>query len=350
MRILASPARRNRAANPYNFLLSEALTAQGCEVVDLDGPAFSRWDIFRAKGRWDVFHIHWPQNYAKSIRGVFVLFVRLLVQRIKGAKIVWTAHNLHDHDAKNPFLERVLMSFVARLIHGVIFLSPSSRPAAYEQMPTLRQKPHAIIPHGLYGVRSGNTRAQSLSQFGLPQKGAVVGFLGDIRAYKGLDLLLDAFAKIAPGRMTLFIAGVFADAEYEKTARDRLSSLLEEGHSVVFHEGRLDHEALADAIRACGLVALPYRKSSNSGLALLVLENQVRIIASDLPVFRELERELGSNWVRIADSCASSDELISALEPTDTGDVERLNSFVAARSWTEIGRATIEFYRQLVAA
>lgn len=350
MRILASPARRNRAANPYNFLLSEALTAQGCEVVDLDGPAFSRWDIFRAKGRWDVFHIHWPQHYAKSIKGVFVLVVRLLVQRMKGAKIVWTAHNLYDHDAGHPILERVLMWFVARLIHGVIFLSPSSRPAAYAQIPALRQKPCAIIPHGLYGVRSGHTPAQSRPQFGLPHTGAVVGFLGDIRAYKGLDLLLDAFAEIAPGRMTLFIAGVFADAEYEKIARGRLSSLLEEGHSVVLHERRLDHEALAEAIRACDLVALPYRKSSNSGLALLVLENQLRIIATDLPVFRELESELGSNWVRILDRNPSGDALISALESTDVQDVERLNAFCAARSWTGIGRATIEFYRQLVAA
>jgi glycosyltransferase involved in cell wall biosynthesis len=347
MRILASPARRNRAANPFNFLLSEALAADGCEVVDLDGEAFSRWDVFRLRGRWDVFHIHWPQNYARSLKGVVVLSGRLAAQRLKGARIVWTVHNVLDHDQQHPRLERILMWFVARLVHGLIFLTPSSRVAAYERIPGLKAKPYAVIPHGLYGERSQKTRDESRALFKLPRDGLVVGFFGDIRQYKGLDVLLDAFADTRPGQATLFIAGAFADAAYGTKIRARLSVLTTAGHSVVFREERIDNATLVDAVRACDLVALPYRAAWNSGLAILVLENRGRILASSAPVFRELQHKLGPKWVETFDERLTGEKLLTALERKSDGDADRLKTFCESRSWSEISAATIAFYKRL---
>ncbi len=347
MKILASPARRNRMTNPFNFLLSEALAAQGCEVVDLNGERFRRWDIFRVVGRWDVFHIHWPQNSARTIKGVLLLITRLSIQRLKGARIVWTVHNVHDHDHSHPVLERVLMWFVARLVHGVIFLTASSRTAAYEQIPALKARPYAIIPHGLYGDRSGKTPNQSRALFGLPRDGPVIGFLGDIRHYKGLDLLLAAFAETIPRRATLFVAGVFLDAEYGAAVRASLCALATEGHSVVFRDERLDNATFVDAIRACDLIVLPYRASWNSGLALLILENRGRILASDAPVFQELQRELGPEWVQTFAGNLTGEKLVAALGRSADGEAPRMEVFRASRSWTQISLATIAFYRRL---
>jgi glycosyltransferase involved in cell wall biosynthesis len=345
MRILASPARRNKDKNPFNFLLSEALAGQGCEVVDLD-----HRNGFSAG--WDVIHIHWPQQTARgplpnALKRTLILAAHLLVQRLRGAHIVWTVHNVHGHDQNNPALERALMWFVVRLLHGVIFLSESSRQEAYAGLPALAAKPSAVIPHGVYGRRSEKSRAGARAGFGLPSNGFVVGFLGDIKPYKGLDRLLDAVAETAAGQVTLFVAGAFQDADYGARIRARVGDLAASGHAIVFREERLDDAALVDAIRASDIVALPYVAISNSGLALLVLENQGRILASDAPVFRELERELGAEFVQVVGARFSGADLMAAAGKGSDEATRRMEAFCEARSWPEIGAKTVGFYRQL---
>lgn len=348
MKVLASPARRNKHQNPFNFLLAEALSAEGCEVVELD----RRNSLF---GRFDIVHVHWPQGEARgrlprAMGRSALLLLRLAVQRVKGARIVWTVHNVHAHDQENPSIERALMHRVVRLVHGVIFLSVSSREAAYADMPELASKPFAVIPHGLYGERSKKSRGEARARLGLPPESRVLGFLGDIRPYKGLDGLLDAFAATPPGHLTLFVAGIFPDKPYGVAMEARLADLAAEGHAIVFRRERLDDAALVDAIRASDAVALPYRAIWNSGLATLVLENGGRIIASDAPVFRELQEELGADWVHVADGVLTADMLTAAVARRPDAGSPAIEAFRAARSWSRIGDETVAFYLRLGAA
>lgn len=345
MKVLASPARRNRDQNPFNFLLSEALSAEGCEVVELD----RRNSLL---GRFDIVHIHWPQREARgrlprALGRSGLLLVRLTVQRLRGARIVWTVHNVHAHDQENTSIERALMRWVTKLVGGVIFLSASSREAAYAEMPELASKPFAVIPHGLYGQRSERSRGDARAWLGLPPESRVLGFLGDIRPYKGLDVLLDAFAETPPGEVTLFVAGVFPDKSYGVAMEARVAELAAQGHAIVFRRERLDDAALVDAIRACDAVALPYRAIWNSGLATLVLENGGRVLASDAPVFRELQDELGPDRVRIAKGGPTAATLIAATEGAPEEGSKRLAEFCEVRSWSRIGADTVGFYRRL---
>jgi beta-1,4-mannosyltransferase len=348
MRVLASPARRNREQNPFNFLLSEALAARGCEIVELD----RRNSLF---GHFDIVHIHWPQREARgrlprAVARSALLLLRLTVQRLRGARIVWTVHNVHAHDQENPTIERALMRRVAGLVHGVIFLSASSREAAYAEMPGLASRPFAIVPHGLYGELSKKSRGEARAGLGLSPESRVLGFLGDIRPYKGLDILLDAFASTQPGHLTLFLAGIFPDKAYGATMEARLAELAAEGHAIVFLRERLDDAALVDAIRACDAVALPYRAIWNSGLATLVLENGGRIVTSDAAVFRELQEELGADWVNVADGVLTAGMLTEAMGRRPDAGSRAIETFRAARSWSRIGEETVAFYRRLAAA
>jgi glycosyltransferase involved in cell wall biosynthesis len=269
------------------------------------------------------------------------------MHRLKGARIVWTVHNVRGHDRKNIALERVLLWSVARLVHGVIFLSVSTRASAYREIPALTSKPFRIIPHGLYGVRSAKTSSQARAVFGVPPDCPVVGFLGDIRRYKGLDLLLSAFEQTVPSQVTLFVAGVFLDPNYGTAIRTCLAGLAAKGHSIAFHEERLNDSALADAVRACDIVVMPYRAVSNSGLALLVLENRCRILASNAPVFLELQQELGAEWVETFCGTLTGARLLAALNNPPADGAQRIDAFCASRSWPDIGAQTVDFYFQL---
>lgn len=345
MRVLASPARRNRDRNPFNYLLSEALTAEGCEVFDLDG---RNWLYSRA----DVLHLHWPQEAASgsprsALRKMARLIARIVVQKLRGARVVWTVHNVRSHDGDNPAMERWLMGRVASLVDGLIFLTQSSRDAACEEMPALAAKRYAVIPHGLYGTVSDTPRETARADLGLPPDRPVVGFLGDIRRYKGLDLLLDAFEQMEPREATLLVAGAFASGSYGAEVRARIASLVEKGHAVRFIEERLDTPRLLDAVRACDVVALPYRAIWNSGFAILVLENGVPILTTDAPMFRELERELGPEWVRIAHGALTGETITHALAVGAAEDPASMGAFRAARSWSQIGAETVALYRRL---
>jgi glycosyltransferase involved in cell wall biosynthesis len=345
MRVLAFPARRNSGQNPFNRLLADAVSAQGCDVIELD----RRNALI---GRWDVFHIHWPEREARGAwyrawpRSLALVF-RLAVQRLKGARIVWTVHNVKGHDQNNAFLERALMWFVSHIIHGAIFLSESSREPACQRLPVLHTKPYAIIPHGPYGNVSAVVPVEARRRFRLPPAARIIGFLGDIRRYKGLDLLLDALAETPAASLTLFIAGHFhGDPGYATAVRRRIAGLISDGHSIVFREERLDDGLFAEAIRACDVVALPYRESWNSGLALLVLENHRRILTADAAIFRELQRELGEGWVSIAENGFTAACLSGAVQ-SEPSPASRIDAFCAARSWQRVGDETVAFYRRL---
>jgi glycosyltransferase involved in cell wall biosynthesis len=344
----AYPARSNRIANPFNYLLSEALEATGCDVTEPRG-------LKSYLGRADVVHIHWPEHatlhrWPLSLQRSALLVARLFLQRCRGARIVWTVHNATSHQQKSPRLERLLKWFVVLLTHGVIFLSETSRRSAQLELQGLARKPFAVIPHGLYGDYYKPRRSRDEVRAALRIEGAapVIGFLGDIRLYKGLDVLLDAFEQLAPGKALLLIAGQFYDDDYAAQIRGRVERLALAGHSVRLVEGRLDDAELAETIAACDLVALPYRRIWNSGLALLALENGGRLVTSPAPIFHELESELGSDWITVADDDFTVDTLRAALEAGRTGqDGRRFKSFRDRRSWAEIAARTVRFYRDL---
>jgi hypothetical protein len=111
----------------------------------------------------------------------------------------------------------------------------------------------------------------------------------------------------------------------------------------------LSDAELAGMIDAADVVVLPYGRSWNSGLAVLTLERRRRLLCSDLAGFRELAAEAGSYWVTIAEggiTGATLDALSRSL-PT-AADEARLDQFIAARQWDEIGRQTRDFYEQLL--
>lgn len=345
--VFGLPARRNRAANPYNYLLSEALTAEGCDVTELT----RRNGVF---GAADVVHLHWPQGYAKgplpqALSKSFEIVLRVAVQRLRGAAVIWTAHNVHAHDQNRPGLERALMGVLTRLLSGIVYLGESSRASVEAAYPALRAKPWAVIPHGLYGdlYSSDRTPAQAREAFGLGAGEKVVSFIGDIRPYKGLDLLIEAFGALEPGSVTLFVAGMLpADDEGQAAmVREGLARLAASGRRVVTIDRRLDTGEMVDAIRASDLIAFPYRHVANSGLAMLVLEHGGRLLSSDRPLFRELQAEAGAAEVVIAEKGFTAAAIKDALrlKPEDAAGAD---AFRRARAWPMLGAQTVEFYRR----
>jgi glycosyltransferase involved in cell wall biosynthesis len=208
------------------------------------------------------------------------------------------------------------------------------------------------VPHALYGdVYPAVGSAAARMALGLPPEREVVGYIGDIKAYKGLDLLLDAYAKAGPAAPVLLVAGAAPyDAELSAATKRQVDAVTSAGAPVAWVNRRLSTEDFSGGLAASDLVIAPYRTSWNSGIATLALEHGRPLLCTDLPIFRELQSEVGADWVRLFTPPLTLERVVSAVaegQPESADAMERLRAFRERRSWTAAGREIGAFYSRL---
>jgi beta-1,4-mannosyltransferase len=345
--VFAFPARRNFKENPYNFLFSEAMEKVGWRVVD---PGML--DTFF--GKPDIIHVHWPQQVATAAGFAFVrrtlAFVTMLtIQKARGAKLVWTAHNIRSHSGNRRLLEKVVMSYFVRLLDGVIYLTATAEKDARVKFPRIRNVSSCQIPHGLYGdvYPPSASPEKAREQFGIGSNVRVVSFIGDVKPYKGLDQLLDCVAGSLPDYDVL-IAGKIPDDTYGRSIRDRIEILRRSNCNIHVFDQRLSDKELVDAIAASTIVALPYLTESTSGMAMLVAERGCDIITLQSDAFSELNAQLGGEGVVQVKSLAASALLQAITSPENNiGKHARVLNLSAANAWSIIADKIDRFYKSL---
>ena len=109
--------------------------------------------------------------------------------------------------------------------------------------------------------------------------GPVVLFFGNVRAYKGLPDLIEAWPTVvrAHPTATLVIAGTF----FEPTARyERRLAQLGVGDSVRLHPEYVPADEVAGLLGAADLLVLPYRSASQSGVTALAAAAGCPVVAT----------------------------------------------------------------------
>ena len=75
---------------------------------------------------------------AKGAIKIVLVLGQLLVLRLRGVRIFWTAHNLTDHEHASPRLNRFVTAGVIRLAHRIIAHGPTAQRQA--QQPDQRSR------------------------------------------------------------------------------------------------------------------------------------------------------------------------------------------------------------------
>ncbi|MGI4871852.1 MAG: glycosyltransferase [Janthinobacterium lividum] len=129
------------------------------------------------------------------------------------------------------------------------------------------QKPALYRPHPLYdNFGPPKPKREALAALGLNPAFRYVLFFGFIRAYKGLDILLEAWAdaRVAALPVKLLVAGEFYEdaAPYEALiAKYELESRLVRATDFI------PNERVADYFGAADLVVQPYKNATQSGVS-----------------------------------------------------------------------------------
>lgn len=335
--IWSFPGEENRRSNPYTATLVCELRRLGHHV---SSPGWPR----RLLGKCDIVHLHWPQkvvqsSLAASLRSIAMWLLFLRVQRVRGARIVWTVHNVESHEGTRPGLERWWMTRLLALVDGLHVLSEESLRGAIAAYPAMAAKQVLVAPHWIYGdayppVSPGAGSGQS-----------AIAFLGDLKAYKGLEEFVVALERGEPaGDRRYIIHGKPMDDIDPQALTDRLMRLRQRGWSLDFVLERLTDQQMSDRLAETGLLVLPYRSGENSGLAVLAAERGTPLLVAPLPAFEPLLDELGSPRVTAITAPLTPGQMERACQSARAvaGTID--GPFVAGRSPAAIVRKISNYY------
>lgn len=342
LRVVAWPARKNARHNPYQKLLYDAVEQVGAGRVQ----EFCLKTVL-AHPRPDVLHIHWPDGFLAAGEGwkfwprYVVLRSYLVIMRLRGTRLIWTAHNLRRDGQRNSNrLNRLFWPWFLKQLDGVIYMTEASASQARSSEPDLAQTPFSIIPHGHYQPILPPAPEERVIR-GVPE--AV--FFGSITCYKNVHRLLECYLALPEDAARLHICGKFSDREPDKQLEQALCDLQPEQAKGVKVDNRfLSDEELAAAIRGADLAVFPYSNVLNSGAAIFALSVGRPILASDNSLFRELQELVGSDWVILIEGDLSPSQLFEGLcrarALLESGVEPDLN----ALDWKRIGADTLAFY------
>lgn len=343
VRVLSRPAFRNRRFNPYNASINEQLARFDVDI----GEYRPLWP-----SRADVMHVHWPETtfdrdaFSAATTTESLLFT-LGVAKSRGAKVLWTAHNLSTRLRRYPKWEaRFWRRFIGRL-DGFVVLTEPDLERALEAHPQLTGVKHWVLPHPHYrgSYPDEIARAEARARLGIPPDATVLTFFGQIVDYKNVPKLLELFHVLASEhpKLYLLVAGLPRTGELEARIRSGAA-----GHPRIRLDLRLVPAPEVQVyLRAASLVVLPYRELSNSGAALLALSFDRPVWAPALGAAPALARDFGAGWVRLYDELTPS-ALARAFEGVDSFPDRTDGTHIAAIAPVEIARQTAEIYRALL--
>lgn len=335
--------------NPYQQLLADGLRQTGVEVI---GQSADDFFVRAAFAGADAYHLHWLHSFYHSKRAIKRLLnvaafsLQLLVARLRGKGIVWTVHNLRDHELKFPHLDRYCTWLVTRLATAVITHCDWSKAQLRSAFPSLPDERVWTIRHGHYIGRyppAAVPRHEARARFGVSEDETLLLFFGNIRAYKGLPDLIDAFATLPPDAgCRLLIAGKPLDAADEGPLREAASGL-----AIELTLRSIGDDEIALFFTAADYLVLPYRSIATSGAAILGMSLATAIVAPDMGCLGETLREAGAILYDPADRDGLRRTLLEAVAQRPKADQLGQRNLEVARQWgwDRIAARTAEAYR-----
>lgn len=199
---------------------------------------------------------YWMSFFAPSYG-----LVSKMAQRNGKTRCVALVHNMIPHEPS--ILDKLFAPYFVKRQNGFVALSESvvKDIEAISHQHSAVSSPHPIYDH--YGERM--TKEEACEALGLDGKKDYMLFFGLVRAYKGLDLLLDAFGKVKDSlpNLQLIIAGEFY--EDEDKYRTQIADLGLTERVIIRNEFVPDGD-LRKYFGAADLIVQPYKTATQSGV------------------------------------------------------------------------------------
>jgi glycosyltransferase involved in cell wall biosynthesis len=207
-----------------------------------------------------------------------------VAKRGSSARVLFVCDNVLPHE-RRPF-DRALTRYAFRQADAFLVQSASVEKELLDFWPGARYR---TAPHPVYS-RFGDRTDRDAARGRLGLRGRrVVLFFGYVRAYKGLDVLLEAIGLLDPALdVELVVAGEFYE---DRNTYDERIRALPPGTRVTVHAEYTPTDRVRDYFSAADVVVLPYRSATQSGIAQIAYNFDVPVIASDVGGLAEVVKD-----------------------------------------------------------
>lgn len=233
-----------------------------------------------------------------------------IARQLKGVKRIALVHNMMPHE--KSVLDRLLPPRFVKSMDGFVALSES----VLKDVDRLDKsgKPKAWAPHPIYdhyGPRE--PREVALERLGLDPNDRYLLFFGLVRAYKGLDLLIDAFAddRLRKYPIRLLVAGEFYDAKEPYAEAIRSLGL---GERVTVRDEFIPDDQVKDYFNAADLVVQPYKSATQSGVTQIAYHFEKPMLVTNVGGLEEIVPHGRVGYAVSPDAHCIADALVDFFE------------------------------------
>jgi D-inositol-3-phosphate glycosyltransferase len=210
----------------------------------------------------------------------------------RNTKVICIFDNVIPHE-KN-ILDRFFTSYFVQSIDGAIVMSKS----VGDDLNSFKVNiPIVFNPHPLYdNYGAVITREEALRKLDLNTGYSYLLFFGFIRAYKGLDLLLEAFgdSRLRQRKLKLIIAGEFYESD---TPYKEIIEKHNIADDIILNDRFIKEEEVALFFSAADLVVQPYRSATQSGVTQIAYHFEKPMLVTDVGGLSEIVIDGKSGYV-----------------------------------------------------
>jgi glycosyltransferase involved in cell wall biosynthesis len=259
----------------------------------------------------------------------------------RGAPRVFTSHNVLRRGAGR--LREAGPRRVADAVDAIVVHTRGSAQAMTDRYGADPGKVH-VIPHGAFDyLATGSHEAPLPPELAAVERPVILSF-GVLRPYKGVDVLIDAFAGIEGAELWI-VGRPWMDVAPLRAAAARA------GGAVRFVDRFVAEDELPAYFRRADVVALPYRDIDQSGVLYTALAFGKAIVASSIGGFAEVAEDHGALVpVPAGDPAALRAALAELVADPAARAAQEARAAAAAAgpySWDEAARLTLALYEEV---
>lgn len=274
---------KNENGNDYIKKTKDLINQAGFVIKDFS---------FKYNVNMKNVYLNWFENvYDRKFYKRFLKFLRrffcLIKLKRKKVKIFFVLHNKIQHDKKGRLLSRILMKRLIKYSFRIVVLCDETKDVIKKISKKDYSKKIYKIPHINYAEFNNyvtkNESSSSVRKF---------LYFGEVRAYKNIELLIDAFSNSNNKNSELMIAGRPSSDNYKNYLIEYIKT--KNNSNIKYCFKFLDNEELIRLISDSDVIVVPYdiNSSLNSGSLFLSASLGKAVIMPKIGSILEIENDI----------------------------------------------------------
>jgi len=236
----------------------------------------------------------------------------------KKTKVITVIDNIIPHESRIG--DRPFTKYFVNVVDGFVAMTQS----VLDEVSIFdTKKPRLLSPHPIFdNFGSVEKRESALAKIGLPEENKYIMFFGFVRDYKGLDILLEAFAdsRFRNNGYKLIIAGEYYS---NKEKYQELIKKLDLEQDIYQFDKFIADSEVAHYFNACDLLVQPYKTATQSGVTQIAYHFNKPMIVTNVGGLSEMCPDGKVGYVVDPNPKAIADSILKFYNETDHNAMQK---------------------------